>query len=309
MKGNIGNMMKQAQQMQANMQRAQAEIATLEVTGESGGGMAKVTMTGKHEVRRVSLDPSIVSSDDKDMLEDLVAAAINDAVQKVERVTQEKMAERDGRHAAAARHEDAVLMIYPPSLVRLIEALRCLPGVGPKSAQRMAFHLLEKDRNGAGLLSDALQKAVEGVGRCKRCRMFAEGELCPICSTASRDQSLLCVVESPADVAAIEQSGSYRGTYFVLMGHLSPLDGIGPDELGFAQLEALLDEGVVKEAILATNPTVEGEATAHVIAELAQRHKIKSSRIAHGVPVGGELEYVDGGTLAHALAGRHVLSG
>jgi recombination protein RecR len=136
--------------------------------------------------------------------------------------------------------------------------------------------------------------------------MFADVELCPICSTASRDQSLLCVVESPADVAAIEQSGSYRGTYFVLMGHLSPLDGIGPDELGFAQLEALLTEGVVKEAILATNTTVEGDATAHVIAELAHRYKIKSSRIAHGVPVGGELEYVDGGTLAHALAGRHV---
>ena len=139
--------------------------------------------------------------------------------------------------------------------------------------------------------------------------MFADAELCPICSTSSRDQSLLCVVESPADVAAIEQSGSYRGTYFVLMGHLSPLDGIGPDELGFAQLEALLAEGCVKEAILATNTTVEGDATAHVVAELAQRHKVKSSRIAHGVPVGGELEYVDGGTLAHALAGRHVLSG
>ena len=200
-------------------------------------------------------------------------------------------------------------MIYPPSLVRLIEALRCLPGVGPKSAQRMAFHLLEKDRNGAGLLCDALQKAVEGVGRCKRCRMFADAQLCPICSASSRDQTLLCVVESPADVAAIEQSGSYRGAYFVLMGHLSPLDGIGPDELGFAQLEALLAEGSIKEAILATNTTVEGDATAHVIAELAQRHKVRSSRIAHGVPVGGELEYVDGGTLAHALAGRHLLSG
>jgi recombination protein RecR len=200
-------------------------------------------------------------------------------------------------------------MIYPPSLVRLLEALRCLPGVGPKSAQRMAFHLLEKDRNGAGFLSEALQQALDGVGRCNRCRMFADAELCPICSASSRDQSLLCVVESPADVAAIEQSGSYRGTYFVLMGHLSPLDGIGPDQLGFAQLEALLAQGSVKEAILATNTTVEGDATAHVIAELAQRHKVKSSRIAHGVPVGGELEYVDGGTLAHALAGRHILSG
>jgi recombination protein RecR len=199
-------------------------------------------------------------------------------------------------------------MIYPPALVRMIEALRCLPGVGPKSAQRMAFHLLEKDRNAASLLADSLQKAVAGIGRCKRCRMFAEAEQCPVCASPSRDQSMLCIVESPADVAAIEQSGSYRGTYFVLMGHLSPLDGIGPDELGFAQLEALLASGTVTEAILATNTTVEGDATAHVIAELALRYKVKPSRIAHGVPVGGELEYVDGGTLAHALAGRHTLS-
>jgi recombination protein RecR len=199
-------------------------------------------------------------------------------------------------------------MIYPPSLIRLIEALRCLPGVGPKSAQRMAFHLLEKDRNSAGVLADALRAAIDSVGRCKRCRMFADAELCPICASPSRDRSTLCVVESPADVAAIEQSGSYRGTYFVLMGHLSPLDGIGPDELGFAQLEAVLRDGSVKEAILATNTTVEGDATAHVIAELALRHRVKPSRIAHGVPVGGELEYVDGGTLAHALAGRHALS-
>ncbi|MBL8266652.1 recombination mediator RecR [Steroidobacter sp.] len=199
-------------------------------------------------------------------------------------------------------------MIYPPSLIRLIEALRCLPGVGPKSAQRMAFHLLEKDRNAAGLLADALQKAVAGVGRCQRCRMFADSELCPICANTSRDRGMLCVVESPADVAAIEQSGSYRGTYFVLMGHLSPLDGIGPDELGFAQLETLLAEGSVNEAILATSTTVEGDATAHVVAEVAARHAVKSSRIAHGVPIGGELEYVDGGTLAHALAGRRTLT-
>ena len=199
-------------------------------------------------------------------------------------------------------------MIYPPSLVRLIEALRCLPGVGPKSAQRMAFHLLEKDRNGANALADALRKAASGVSRCQRCRMFADADLCPICASPVRDRSLLCIVESPADVAAIEQSGSYRGVYFVLMGRLSPLDGVGPDELGFTQLEALLAEGFVKEAILATGTTVEGDATAHVIAEVALRHKVKPSRIAHGVPVGGDLEYVDGGTLAHALAGRHSLS-
>ena len=198
-------------------------------------------------------------------------------------------------------------MLYPPSLVRLIETLRCLPGVGPKSAQRMAFHLLEKDRSGASAIADALQKAVANVGRCGRCRMFAEAQLCPICASLTRDRSLLCVVESPADVAAIDQSGSYRGCYFVLMGHLSPLDGIGPDELGFPELERLLAEGGITEVILATNTTVEGDATAHVIAEIAARHHVKPSRIAHGVPVGGELEYVDGGTLAHALAGRHAL--
>lgn len=197
-------------------------------------------------------------------------------------------------------------MLYPQSLLRLIEALRCLPGVGPKSAQRMAFQLLQKDRRSAAALAEALHLAITQVGRCQRCRMFAESELCPICASPSRDAGLLCVVESPSDVVAVEQSGSYRGTYFVLMGHLSPLDGIGPDELGFADLERLLASGTVREAILATNPTVEGNATAHVIAELSLRHGVKATRIAHGVPVGGELEYVDGGTLAHALAGRQA---
>lgn len=198
-------------------------------------------------------------------------------------------------------------MLYPPSLLRLIEALRVLPGVGPKSSQRMAFHLLERNRVGAQALAKALEAASKEIGQCKRCRMFAEQELCPICATVSRDRSLLCVVESPADVVAVDQSGSYRGMYFVLMGHLSPLDGIGPEELGLPQLESLMAEGEIKEVILATNPTVEGEATAHYIAEMAVRHQIKPTRIAHGVPVGGELEYVDGGTLAHALAGRHLI--
>lgn len=198
-------------------------------------------------------------------------------------------------------------MLYPQSLLRLIEALRCLPGVGPKSAQRMAFQLLQKDRRAAAALAEALNLAVTNVGRCRRCRMFAEAELCPICAAAARDAGLLCVVESPSDVVAVEQSGSYRGMYFVLMGHLSPLDGVGPDELGFSELDRLLAGGTVREVILATNPTVEGNATAHVIAELAVRHRVKATRIAHGVPVGGELEYVDGGTLAHALAGRHTL--
>ena len=199
-------------------------------------------------------------------------------------------------------------MQYAPALARLIEALRVLPGVGPKSAQRMAFHVLERNRAGGLALATALQDAVAGVRHCARCRMFSDQELCPICISPQRDATLLCVVESPADVAAIEQSGSFRGRYFVLMGHLSPLDGIGPAELGIDALETLLEGGDLREVILATNPTVEGEATAHFIAELTRRRGLRATRIAHGVPVGGELEYVDGGTLAHALAGRHVIS-
>ena len=198
-------------------------------------------------------------------------------------------------------------MLYPPSLSRLIEALRCLPGVGPKSAQRMAFHLLERERDGGRELATAVTGAMEKLGHCRRCRMFAEGESCPICAAAQRDRSLLCVVESPADVVAIEQSASFRGCYFVLMGHLSPLDGIGPKEIGVEAFERLLGEGEVREVILATNPTVEGEATAHFLGEVIARHGLRASRIAHGVPVGGELEYVDGGTLAHAIAGRQQL--
>jgi len=199
-------------------------------------------------------------------------------------------------------------MLYPPTLSRLIEALRCLPGVGPKSAQRMAFHLLERDRDGAREIAASVGQAIDKLGHCQRCRMFAEGELCPVCTSASRDRSLLCVVESPADVVAIEQSGSFRGCYFVLMGHLSPLDGVGPSEIGIESFEKLLGEGAVREVILATNPTVEGEATAHFLAEVTARIGVRASRIAHGVPVGGELEYVDGGTLAHALAGRQAVS-
>jgi recombination protein RecR len=197
---------------------------------------------------------------------------------------------------------------YSPALAHLIAALRRLPGVGPKSAQRMAFHLLERDREGALDISRALATAVATIGQCRRCRMLSDAELCPICASTQRDAGLLCVVESPADVVAVEQSGGFRGRYFVLMGHLSPLDGIGPAELGVGQLEALLDEGAVREMILATNPTVEGDATAHFLGELATRRGVRASRIAHGVPVGGELEYVDGGTLAHALAGRQTLT-
>jgi recombination protein RecR len=196
---------------------------------------------------------------------------------------------------------------HSPHLAQLIDALRTLPGVGPKSAQRMAFHLLQDGRPGARALAESLDAALRCVRRCQRCRMLTEEPLCSICAATARDAALLCAVESPADVVAIEASGSYRGRYFVLMGHLSPLDGVGPEQLGVRELEAILAEGGVRELILATNSTVEGEATAHFLSELASARGIRASRIAHGVPVGGELEYVDGGTLAHALAGRQSL--
>jgi len=198
-------------------------------------------------------------------------------------------------------------MKHSRNLLKLIDALRALPGVGPKTAQRMAFHLLQEGRPGAHALAQALTQALESVQRCRRCRMLTDDELCSICAAPQRDRSLLCVVESPADVVAVELSGSYRGYYFVLMGHLSPLDGVGPEALGARELEALLAEGEVQELILATNPTVEGEATAHYLREFALSRGIRATRIAHGVPVGGELEYVDGGTLAHALVGRQLM--
>lgn len=199
-------------------------------------------------------------------------------------------------------------MAFSPLLEDLLAALRCLPGVGPKSSQRMAFHLLERDRDGAQRIVSALAVALEKVGQCVRCRMFSETELCTICADPRRDAGLVCVVETPADVVAIEESAAYRGTYFVLMGRLSPLDGIGPDELGIPVLETRLADGTVQELILATSATVEGEATSGYLAGLARQHGIRATRIAHGVPMGGELEYVDAGTLSHAIAARTQVS-
>ncbi|RUL79782.1 recombination mediator RecR [Dyella choica] len=195
-------------------------------------------------------------------------------------------------------------MSSSPLLNELIEALRCLPGVGGKSAQRMAFHLLERERERGLKLADVLQQAMQKIGHCTRCRNFSETPVCALCASSSRDRQVLCVVESPTDLAAIEQATGFRGQYFVLMGRLSPLDGLGPEELGLGLLSERLAEGEVEELILATNPTVEGEATAHYLAQLARAAGIRPTRLAHGVPLGGELEYVDRGTLAHAFGSR-----
>ena len=200
-------------------------------------------------------------------------------------------------------------MAHTPLIGRLIESLRALPGVGPKSAQRMAYHLLERDRPAAVALAGALVEAAERVGHCNDCRTLSETDYCPICANDRRDRSQLCVVETPTDVAAVEKTAAYHGVYFVLMGHLSPLDGIGPEDLGLDQLEERLAREEIREMIVATNSTVEGEATAYYLSELARKYGVVATRIAHGVPLGGELEYIDGETLSHALAGRRALTG
>ncbi|MCX7099492.1 MAG: recombination mediator RecR [Methylococcales bacterium] len=189
-------------------------------------------------------------------------------------------------------------------LGQLVQNLCCLPGVGPKSAQRMAFYLLQRDRIGARKLAETLLQALDTIGHCQQCRTLSETAVCELCADNSRDDSLVCIVESPADVWVINQATGFKGRYFVLHGRLSPLDGIGPDELGLDILEQRLASGTVKELILATNSTVEGEATAYFINEIAKKHQVPANRIAHGVPMGGELEFIDSGTLSHAFNGR-----
>jgi len=197
---------------------------------------------------------------------------------------------------------------FSPLVTDLIESLKCLPGVGPKSAQRMAFQLLERNRQKGIRLGESLLCAMEQVGHCNFCRTYTEDDICQLCANVKRqDSGLLCIVESPGDVVAIEQTGQYKGRYFVLMGHLSPLDGIGPLEIGLDILKQNLQAHNINEVILATNPTIEGDATAHYIAQMCQQFGINASRIAHGVPVGGELEHVDGTTLSHAFSGRKTI--
>lgn len=197
-----------------------------------------------------------------------------------------------------------LISAVPKSLEELLEALRCLPGVGAKSAQRMAYHLLERNRDGARRLAGALGTAMEQIGNCRRCRNFSEATLCDLCAGGSRDEHLLCVVETPSDLAIIEQATGYRGLYFVLLGHLSPLDGMGPAELGLDLLQQRLDEEDIQELVIATNPTVEGEATAHYIAGMGRDAGVRATRLAHGVPIGGEIEFIDRSTLAHAFGSR-----
>ena len=194
-----------------------------------------------------------------------------------------------------------------PTIDHLIDAFRCLPGVGPKSAQRMAFHILERNRDGGQQLADVLTQALAKIQHCEQCRILSETPVCHRCADEQRRQDQLCIVEMPSDILSIELATHYKGRYFVLSGHLSPLDGIGPEALGIPQLIALFAQNTIQEVILATNPTVEGEATAHYIGQLAKAKDIHITRLAHGIPLGGELEYVDSGTLSHAFSGRESI--
>lgn len=195
-------------------------------------------------------------------------------------------------------------MQFSPLIQQLIDALRVLPGVGPKSAQRMVFHILERDPEGGLHLALKLQESLDKIGRCSRCRMLCESDVCGICLDTRRQENLLCVVQTPADVLAIESAGTFRGYYFVLSGHLSPIDGIGPEEIGIPALQERLKKASTEEVVLATHATVEGEATAYYISDLVKSMKLKASRIAHGIPLGGELEYIDTGTLSRAMLER-----
>jgi recombination protein RecR len=197
---------------------------------------------------------------------------------------------------------------FSPLVNQLINALRSLPGVGVKTAQRMAFHLLQRNREAGLSLAQALQQAIQQVDHCTQCRNLSETPICPLCANTNRNTQVLCIVESPIDVLAIEQSCAFSGYYFILMGHLSPIDGIGPQDIGIPQLKQRLENSAFQEVIIATNPTVEGEATAHYLTEMIRNYAMKVSRIAHGVPVGGELEYIDSGTVAHAISHRELLT-
>jgi recombination protein RecR len=301
-KGQLAGLMKQAQAMQDNLKKAQDELASVEVEGESGAGMVKVLMTCKHDVKRVTIDPSLLP-DDKDMLEDLVAAAFNAAVRKAEEVPREDGQADAGWHAGAAGRHEVPLLTASPSLERHPQPR--YPGTGPAPAARRgpalgAAHGLSpaaaRPAGRAGL-AQALDAAVRQVRHCRLCHTFTEAEVRHLPRSAPCQQA--GVVETPADQAALERTGAYRGRYFVLMGRLSPLDGVGP-RTSACELLARATDGQVQEVILATSFTAEGEATAHVIGQALKARGLAVTRLARGVPAGSELEYVDLGTIAHA---------
>ena len=305
--GNMQKQMQQMQQMQRKMDELQAEINEMEATATSGGGAVTVTVSGKKEIKDIQIKPEVIDPDDAEMLQDLIMVATNEALRQMEEISQNEMSKltaglgfRDSKTATRQYQ-------YAKPLNKLINELSKLPGIGGKTAQRLAFHILSMDDKDAFALADAVRNAKTAMTYCSVCGNFTDQDPCAICSDDTRDKSTICVVENPRDVAAMEKIREYRGYYHVLHGAISPMDGIGPDDINLKSLIPRLHDEAVKELIIATNPNIEGEATAMYIARLIKPSGIKVSRIAHGIPVGGDLEYADEVTLLKAMEGRGKL--
>ena len=301
-------LMRQAQKMQDDMKAKQAELEAAEYTGSASGEMVTVRMNGKHEILGITIKPEAVDPDDIEMLEDLVAAAVNATVKQVDETAEAEMGKLTGGLNIPGLSAGGIRMGYTAApLEKLIEQFSQFPGIGRKGATRMAYQVLSMSDADAAALAEAIQNAHTRLHRCRVCQNYTEAELCPICSSAKRDRSTICVVETPRDVQAFERTREYHGLYHVLHGLISPMDGIGAEQLSVKELLARLGSGEVKEVIMAMNPTVEGEATAMYLAKLIKPLGIKTTRLAYGLPVGGSLEYTDETTLYRALSGRDEL--
>lgn len=304
MPGNMNNLMKQAQKMQRQMEENQKALEEKEFTATAGGGAVEVTISGKREVTKVKLDEEVVDPDDIEMLEDLIVAATNEALRKVGGGIRSSNVKTDRRPWRPWRRPSVLMEYYSTHINKLIEQLSHLPGIGPKSAQRLAFHIMNMPKDQVGQLASSITEAREKVCYCKNCCTLTDQELCPICSNPKRDSGTIMVVENTRDLAAYEKTGKYDGVYHVLHGAISPMLGIGPDDIRLRELMQRLQKDDIKEVIIATNSSLEGETTAMYISKLIKPTGIKVTRIASGVPVGGDLEYIDEVTLLRALEGR-----
>ena len=327
---NLQNIVLKAQQMQAEMERAQAALADAEITGSAGGGLVTAVVNGNGELTSVTIDPSVVDPEDIETLGDLIVAAVRDATREAREMSEQAMGSvtsglsldalglgglglggpgLDGREAdRVSRDSRGPDTLYEGPVQDLIDELGRLPGIGPKSAQRIAFHLLTQDSADITRLQGALQRVKDEVRFCDLCGNVSEGELCRICGDSRRDAAVICVVEEPKDVAAIERTREFRGKYHVLGGAISPIDGIGPDQLRIAPLLVRIAEPGVSEVILATDPNLEGEATATYLTRLLRNFPdLSVTRLASGLPVGGDLEYADEVTLGRAFSGRRAV--
>ena len=305
--GNMGAMMKQAQKMQVELARAQEEIKDMTFEASAGGGMVKAVAQGDNSLVSLTIDPEAVDPEDVEMLQDMITAAVNEALRGVAELGAQRINAANRRHEHPRPDVGSGSVQSAPAIQKLLDELERLPGVGPKSAQRMAYWILNSDRATALRLAQAIVEVKDTVHFCSRCFNYAEDDLCEICRSTSRNQQLLCVVSEPRDIPPIERTAVFQGVYHVLGGALSPMDGIGPDDLRIPQLMQRLGSEDIREVVLATNPNVEGETTAAYLARLIKPLGIKVTRLASGLPVGGDLEFADEVTLGRALEARRVL--